>query len=231
MHGHNYKVGVRILGSRKIANDGYVVDFGNIKVVTRKVCKELNEHFLCPTLSDVMEITESPASDGRKETVTLSCQDGSTFVFPKDDCAMLPIVHATTEELAIYMWSRIVEGLNAEYLIQRGVHSMEVVVAEAVGQEALFRHEIPDLDSEHMSLDVRAFIMEGEVRPMPMPCPSAPSRPTQQQVTCSGKCDSSCRQALSEKLQRLAEALNNKKLSTEQAKITVKDLEAAMDSM
>lgn len=228
MHGHNYKVGVRVLGSRKIANDGYVVDFGNIKVVTRKVCKELNEHFLCPTLSDVMEITESPALDGRKETVTLTCQDGSTFVFPKDDCAMLPIVHATTEELAIYMWSRIVEGLNAEYLIQRGIHAMEVIVAEAVGQEAVFRYEIPNFDSENTTLDVRAFIMEGEVRPMP--CPSAPSRPTKQQVACSGQCDS-CGQALSEKLQRLAEALNNKKLSTEQGEITVKDLQATLDSM
>ncbi len=49
--------------------------------------------------------------------------------------------------------------------------------------------------------------------------------------TCSGKCDSSCRKALSEKLQRLLEALNNKNLSTEQAKITMKDLEAAMDSI
>jgi hypothetical protein len=49
--------------------------------------------------------------------------------------------------------------------------------------------------------------------------------------TCSGKCDSPCQQALSEKLQRLLEALNNKNLVTEQAKITVKDLEAAMDSI
>ena len=41
LHGHNYQVGVRILGSRKISADGYVVDFGDIKTVTRKICKEL----------------------------------------------------------------------------------------------------------------------------------------------------------------------------------------------
>ena len=43
MHGHNYQVSVRLLGSRKIGSDGYVVDFGDIKAVTKKVCKDLNE--------------------------------------------------------------------------------------------------------------------------------------------------------------------------------------------
>jgi dihydroneopterin triphosphate aldolase (PTPS-III) / 6-pyruvoyltetrahydropterin synthase len=98
LHGHNYKVGVRVLGSQRIASDGYVVDFGNIKKATRKVCKELNERFLCPTLSDAIEITSTVASEyGGKEMVTLKCEDGSVFSFPRDDCAMLPIVHATTE--------------------------------------------------------------------------------------------------------------------------------------
>ena len=101
LHGHNYTVGVRLLGSRKIANDGYVVDFGNIKKVTRKICKGLNEHFLVPTLSDVMDISVS--EENGYKSVRLSCQDGSYFIFPQSDCAMLPIVHATTEELGIYL--------------------------------------------------------------------------------------------------------------------------------
>ncbi len=114
------------MGSRMIARDGYVVDFGNIKVATRKICKELNEHFLCPTLSDVLDITVTPTSNGDNEMVTLVCHDGSTFVFPKNDCAMLPIAHATAEELAIYLWSRILAGLDAAYLLQRGIHTMRL---------------------------------------------------------------------------------------------------------
>ena len=226
------------MGSRKIANDGYVVDFGNIKKVTRKICKELNEHFLCPMLSDVMEITttQKDGGDSAKDSVTLTCQDGSTFVFPKIDCALLPIVHATTEELGIYLWSRILEGLNAQYLIDRGVHTMEVTVNEAVGQEAIFRHEIPTTLGESKGLDVRAFIMEGEV--VPMPCPSAPGVPTSSSSSAKGKSDgacadgqcASCRQAFHSKLQKLADAINSKQTSTgSSSEITVKDLEQALE--
>ena len=101
LHGHNYQVGVRLLGSRRIGSDGYVVDFGDIKAVTKKVCKDMNEHFLCPTLSDVLDITtekpEGKAGKAQQEHVKIVCEDGAMFVFPLKDCAMLPIVHATTE--------------------------------------------------------------------------------------------------------------------------------------
>lgn len=85
---------------------------------------------------------------------------------------MLPIVHATTEELAVYLWGRILGGMNAEYLLQRGIHTMEVIVNEAVGQEAVFRQEIPQGGLQD-DLDVRTYIMEGDI--MPMPCQSVDS--------------------------------------------------------
>ena len=65
----------------------YLIDFGDIKRVTRALCKELNERFLCPTRSDVIRIESDDFS------TTLSCEDGARFVFPTGDCAMLPIVH------------------------------------------------------------------------------------------------------------------------------------------
>lgn len=150
-----------MLGSRQVCHDGYVVDFGDIKRVTRSVCKQLNELFLCPMLSNVLDISQNDTS------VTLKCHvDGTTFVFPKADCAMLPIVHATAEELAVYLWSRILEGLSATYLKERGVHTMEVIVAEAVGQEAVFRSVLPssstttDSDDNNtvMPLNVADFV-------------------------------------------------------------------------
>lgn len=215
LHGHNYRAGVRLLGSRKISADGYVVDFGNIKKVTRKICKEMNEHFLCPMLSDVMDIS---VADGQ---VTLSCEDGSWFAFPEVDCAKLPIVHATAEELAIYLWSRIVHDLNAEWLLERGVHTLEITIAEAPSQEATFRLEIPKDGLGDSLLDTRSFIMDGKVRPMP--CASAPK----EDKTKSGDCDNSCTsclEKLSTQLQKIADSLN----ATEGRKFTVKDLEAML---
>jgi 6-pyruvoyl-tetrahydropterin synthase len=61
----------------QIAHDGYVIDFGDIKKITRKLCKELNEHFLCPQRSDVIDVQ---VADGQ---VTLQCQDGAKFSFPE----------------------------------------------------------------------------------------------------------------------------------------------------
>jgi len=215
LHGHNYRAGVRVLGSRKISADGYVVDFGNIKKVTRKICKELNEHFLCPMLSDVLDIR---VVEGQ---VTLSCQDGSQFAFPEADCAKLPIVHATAEELAIYLWSRIVHDLNAEWLLERGVHTLEITIAEAPSQEATFRLDIPKDGLGDSFLDTRSFIMDGKVRPMP--CASAPK----QDKATSGDCDNSCTsclEKLSAKLQKIADSLN----TMEGRKFTVKDLEAML---
>lgn len=225
LHGHNYRVSVRLLGRRKIGPDGYVIDFGCVKDATKKVCKELNEHFLCPTRSNVMEITETV--EGETESIRLHCEDGSVFVFPKRDCAMLPIVHATTEELAIYLWGRILHGLDADYLLKRGIHTMEITCAEAIGQDATFRLEIPE-DLEGHDFDVSQYIMSGDV--VPMPCPSNPDNKQeakQKERQCCGEdCCCSSKSDLSTKLQQLADMINDGKLNERHEPLTAKDLEA-----
>lgn len=185
LHGHNYQVGVKLLGSRNIGRDGYVVDFGDIKAVTKKVCKDMNEHFLCPTLSDVLDITVEKHNGNKEgggqqqEHIKIVCEDGAMFLFPLQDCAMLPIVHATTEELAIYLWGKILNGLDASFLRKRGIHTMEVTVAEAIGQEATFRYQIPDNIEAGFALDVRHFIEAGEIIATPcLPDPNSNSNTT-----------------------------------------------------
>ena len=218
------QVGVRLLGSRKIGGDGYVIDFGDIKSVTKKVCKDLNEHFLCPMLSNAINISTetrtrmSAIGKGTQETVKLVCEDGSIFLFPRQDCVMLPLVHATAEELAIYLWRNILNGLNATFLKNRGIHAMEVTVAEAPGQDATFRHEIPDIIGDEFSWDVRTFIESAEV--VPTPCLSASSN---KKSDCDGSCQASMK-IFSEKLQLLAESINFRKLEANQGNITAEDL-------
>lgn len=204
LHGHNYQVGVRLLGKRTLGADGYVIDYGNIKAVCKTVCKKLNEHFLCPTFSDVLNIQEEL---GNPQNIRIECEDGSVFSFPKQDCAMLPIVHATTEEMAIYLWSEILKGLNSEYLLQRGIHSMEITVAEAPGQQATFRWEIPDQVDGNFSLDVRTFIQKGEI--VPMPC----LEPEKGDKCCDGCTKNNTNNSFSSQLERLAKAINERKNS------------------
>jgi len=105
LHGHNYHASVKVVGDRSgiLHEDGYLIDFGEIKKTLRIICKELNEYFICPTRSDVMTITEEGTQ------VCLVCEDGTSYSFPREDCAMLPIHHSTAEELAHYIYCRILE--------------------------------------------------------------------------------------------------------------------------
>ena len=166
LHGHNYKLGIRLLGSRTIGQDGYLLDFGDLKAAAKQVCKKLNELFICPIYSDVITITK--IKNGKY--IQLVCEDGAEFSFPIDDCAMLPIVHSTVEEIGIYCWGQILLLLDASYLVKRGIHTMEITCSEATGQEAVFRKEIPDTNDTDEILkvcDVKSYITTGELFPRP----------------------------------------------------------------
>jgi 6-pyruvoyl-tetrahydropterin synthase len=80
----------------QIAHDGYVIDFGDIKKITRKLCKELNEHFLCPQRSDVIDVQ---VADGQ---VTLQCQDGAKFSFPEvKELSKIPLLRCCCVRLGL----------------------------------------------------------------------------------------------------------------------------------
>jgi dihydroneopterin triphosphate aldolase (PTPS-III) / 6-pyruvoyltetrahydropterin synthase len=244
LHGHNYRVSVRLLGERKVASaailgpDGYLMDFTNVKKVTKHVCQQLNEHFICPMYSNVLKITTKTLNS--VSYIQLECtMDGTQFLFPEQDCVLLPIVHATAEELAIYMFCEIIHQMDASYLLQRNVHTMEITIAEAIGQEAVFRHPIPtDAASSAWPLDVREFIMTGSI--VPMPCVSFPPIRTESMEpgedaapsngarcnNCLVPCDhGSSLDAFSAQLQRIADAINQGTLEKSHASITVNDLQ------
>lgn len=102
LHGHNYQIGVKVTGEGYVCKDGYLIDFGDIKKAARKLCKEMNEYFIVPARTTDMIITEV---DGQ---VCLECEDGAKFSFPRGDCAMLPIMHSSAEELAHYFWCMMI---------------------------------------------------------------------------------------------------------------------------
>ena len=128
LHGHNYQVAVRIEGD--LGPDGYVVDFGLVKQVTKGVCEELDERTILPAQSDCLSIEES------RDSVAVSYEDGSRFVFPRSDVILLPIVHSSAEELARWVAGRLRTELAAAGA--RPWARLEVSVAETPGQSASF---------------------------------------------------------------------------------------------
>jgi 6-pyruvoyl-tetrahydropterin synthase len=131
LHGHNYRVTIRAEGP--LTAEGYVVDFGVVKRIARRLCADLDERMLLPAESDCLTITEDGPS------VRLRYEDDD-FVFPRGDVKLLPIVHTSVEELARYL-----AGCLRRELATEGVGTLaaiEVAVEESFGQSAVFRQEL-----------------------------------------------------------------------------------------
>jgi 6-pyruvoyltetrahydropterin/6-carboxytetrahydropterin synthase len=130
LHGHNYRVSVAVEGS--LGRSGYVVDFGIVKRIARRLCERLDERTLVPVESDCLGIAEE---DG---VVTVRYENDE-FRFPRQDVALLPIVHSSAEELARYLAGELKQALDEEGAV--GVTAVEVGVEESSGQAAYFRQE------------------------------------------------------------------------------------------
>ncbi len=130
LHGHNYRVSVEVEGV--LGPQGYVLDFGVVKRVAKRVCSRLDEKTLVPEQSDCLRIRE----DGHQLVV---CYEQDEFRFPLSDVLRLPIVHSSAEELARYLLGEIRRELRAEGVDR--IHAIQVGVEETPGQAAYCRED------------------------------------------------------------------------------------------
>jgi 6-pyruvoyltetrahydropterin/6-carboxytetrahydropterin synthase len=130
LHGHNYRVSVAIHGP--LGRQGYVVDFGVVKRIARRLCDRLDEHLLIPMKSDCLVVRE----EGERVFVRYERDE---FSFPRHDVLLLPIVHSSAEELAQYLAGELRRELAEEGIT--GLTAIEVGVEESFGQSAIFRQE------------------------------------------------------------------------------------------
>lgn len=130
LHGHNYRVSVAAGGA--LGAQGYVVDFGVVKKIARKLCDRLDERVLVPARSDCMTIEE------RGTNIVLN-YEGDEFLFPSADAILLPIIHSSAEELAQYLAAELETELEAEGI--DSLHWIEIGVEESFGQAAVYRRE------------------------------------------------------------------------------------------
>ena len=131
LHGHNYTLSVSILGAA--GADGCVLEFSEVKVAVRALAAELDERFLCATHSST--VTAIVADEQLTLRVVV---DGSLFSMPLGDAVLLPLSNTTVEELSAYFARKLVERIGAARLLERGVTSVTLGVAESPGQEARF---------------------------------------------------------------------------------------------
>jgi 6-pyruvoyltetrahydropterin/6-carboxytetrahydropterin synthase len=136
LHGHNYRVGVAVEGSVE-SETLFVLDFSVLKQIARRLVDQIDHKVLLPMLNPKLAFRE----EGDRISVDYFGQP--TYVFPKRDCALLPIPNSTAEMLAQYLGTQMREELAAGGYTH--LTSLELEVEENYGQSATY-HEalVPD---------------------------------------------------------------------------------------
>lgn len=128
LHGHNYRAAASLEGP--LNANHYVFDFVTFKKLLRAVCDRLDHRMLLPLHNPLIVVTQ----DDREVEVVFRDR---RYVFPREDCVLLPIANTTAELLAEW----IAGELKAEIARSRtsGLTTLEVEVEETVGQTAYCR--------------------------------------------------------------------------------------------
>jgi len=130
LHGHNYRARVTIEGDLN-QESWFVFDFVELKRIMKRLCDEIDHLVLLPLKSDRVAVVQ----DG--EIVSVSVDGKPRYVFPRRDCALLPIPNTTVEMLAQMLTERLQGEL--EKLGAKGLTAIEMEVEENFGQSAVYR--------------------------------------------------------------------------------------------
>jgi 6-pyruvoyltetrahydropterin/6-carboxytetrahydropterin synthase len=125
LHGHNYRTAVEVEG--RLDQNHYVFDFIALKQRTKAITDELDHHMLLPTRNPLIKLHEEPGA------VHVHYRDRE-WLFPRDDCVLLPVENTTAELLARYIAGRLAEELRRHHRFEPDV--LRVEVEENIGQSA-----------------------------------------------------------------------------------------------
>jgi len=133
LHGHNYRVGIAVEGTLD-DEVRFVVDFSVLKQAARRVVDAVDHKVLLPLRNPKLIITETAGS------VHVTVNGEPRYVFPRRDCALLPIENSTAELLAEYLGDQVHGDLAAQGLSHLTL--LELEVEESPGQLAVYRREL-----------------------------------------------------------------------------------------
>jgi len=128
IHGHNY--GVRVTVEGPLDENRYVVDFIALRDAVLEITSQLDHHVLLPT--DHQEIIVS--QDERETTARFRDR---RWVFPNEDCVLLPVINTTAEEIARVILEQIRERTRDKF--GDAISMIEVAVDENCGQWGICR--------------------------------------------------------------------------------------------
>jgi len=130
LHGHNYRARVTIDGALD-EESWFVFDFVILKKIMRRLCDEIDHKVLLPLENPKIQLSENG------DSLNVAYEGRPRYVFPKGDCALLPVPNTTVEMLAELLTKRLRAELDA--MGARGLTMIEMEVEENFGQTAVYR--------------------------------------------------------------------------------------------
>lgn len=124
LHGHTYAVHCVILGTQN--RKGIVYDFVDITRALREIAEEMDHLVIVPTKG-------APRIKVQEKDGSVYMQiKGRRYMFPRDDCALLPIASSTAENLCQFYLQQLVRRTKPP----REVRSIRLGIDEGYGQGA-----------------------------------------------------------------------------------------------
>jgi 6-pyruvoyltetrahydropterin/6-carboxytetrahydropterin synthase len=127
LHGHNYRTAIEVEGD--LDQNFYVFDFIALKQRTKLITEELDHRMMLPERNPHIQVSERAASIHVR-------YKHREWLFPREDCVLLPIENTTAELLARYIGQRLLVDLERQYKFVPRV--LRVEVEENVGQSATY---------------------------------------------------------------------------------------------
>ncbi len=126
LHGHNWRVAAEIAG--ELDENHYVFDFIALRDALQAIVDELDHRVLLPTKHAAIRVT---AGDSEVEATF----EDRRWVFPREDCVLLPIENTTAELIARWIGGRLESTVRAK--AGAAVESIRIEVEENFGQWAI----------------------------------------------------------------------------------------------
>lgn len=125
LHGHNWRVAAEVEGG--LDENGYVFDFIALRDTLQQLVLELDHRMLLPTQHPRIHVT----ADDVEVTARF---EQRRWVFPREDCVLLPVMNTTAELIAQWIGERLESVIR-----QKTGHTIDTVridIEENFGQWA-----------------------------------------------------------------------------------------------
>ncbi|MDG2385550.1 MAG: 6-pyruvoyl tetrahydropterin synthase family protein [Pirellulaceae bacterium] len=102
LHGHNYRVAAEVDGP--LDENSYVIDFIALRDYLKQMVDELDHRVILPAQHPRIRVV----ADDREVIVTF---EERRWIFPLEDCVILPVPNTTAELVAKYFGDRLLSKL------------------------------------------------------------------------------------------------------------------------